>query len=556
MILDAAGKPFTHSPTIPAHRFEGTIRAPGRTYSPPPQYDHPINIARAALLSPMQPFTPLLMMNLDCVTDVATRMQKNMPRVNAFHYAIKCNSDARLVKHIHGLGLRVEVANAWELHKAISVGFKPEQIAFTHPTKSEDAIYAIKKYKPGMIIVDSIDGLLQLNREGIPSADYKPNLGFRVQALGSGLNKFGQPPYLYPDGYKEGEKQSAPEFEAQVDMGQIVDFFRTAHKSGGFSGLTLCFHAGTNQTDLNAFKNMIGFAGMGTNNNGLMARLLEYGIKIDLDIGGGFPSRMQAESKHPTADGTAQDRIFRKVNEYLEKYLPPWVNVMCEPGRSLVADAGTIVTQLLARKICLGERLLPSLRNGLGINKNDHFMLCEFDDSLYLHLMGEKHDDRHFVPIPFLLDPRQDGFSNILMPCFYWGHSCDGFDKLSDQVEVFTDEQMKKMVRRGGHYLPINAPANSQLGLGTLFIFVCSGAYTVETSTAKQNEPGFNGLTADLMYYQALEDGLFDCELYRGPWVQYLDKAPPPSRCIINFDQTAQNMRAMPFPSGYKSVNR
>ena len=99
----------------------------------------------------------------------------------------------------------------------------------------------------------------------------------------------------------------------------------------------LAFHVGSQCQSVQAYRNALA----------LCARVIEdSGVNIDyLDIGGGFPAYYPGQSIEPI------ERYFAAITGELRNMkLRNDTVLMCEPGRALVADYQSLLTQVVVRK--------------------------------------------------------------------------------------------------------------------------------------------------------------------------------------------------------------
>ena len=80
------------------------------------------------------PTGPELIMDLDVVTDHFRRFREALPEV-AVHFAMKCQPDPPLLRHLLSLGCRFEVASLPELATLIELGVRPPDVIFSNPVK-------------------------------------------------------------------------------------------------------------------------------------------------------------------------------------------------------------------------------------------------------------------------------------------------------------------------------------------------------------------------------------------------------------------------------------
>ena len=131
------------------------------------------------------------------------------------------------------------------------------------------------------------------------------------------------------------------------------------------------------------------------------------GVEIAaLDIGGGFPAAYAGEEPPPA------HWYFDMIKEALANLSQPNIQVMCEPGRALVAGGLSLVTQLVMRR---GDRLY--LNDGI---------YGSFDEQRFAGF------DENYPPTVYRLDAR--GHAKIVngdkRPFRVYGPTCDSADVL------------------------------------------------------------------------------------------------------------------------------
>ena len=68
--------------------------------------------------------TPFLVLDLDRVATAYLGFAEALPGVDV-HYAMKCNPDERVLRHLHRLGGRFEIASVAELRALVEIGVDP-----------------------------------------------------------------------------------------------------------------------------------------------------------------------------------------------------------------------------------------------------------------------------------------------------------------------------------------------------------------------------------------------------------------------------------------------
>lgn len=320
-------------------------------------------------------------------------------------YAVKANPSLWVLDALWDAGVRgFDVASEAEV-RLVAERFGPEaKLAFMHPVKSRRAIgRAYLDYGVRTFVLDSEDELQKILVETNGAKDLTLMVRLAVSNDGASLPlaaKFG------------ASAQDAP------------DLLRKA-RGATEELMGVSFHVGSQCMRPLAYK-----AAMLDANRAI----IKAGVVVDIvDVGGGFPAI------YPGMEPPEMDAYMREIRETFEQMFVAQNAVLwAEPGRALVAEAGSIVTRV-------------DLRKG---------------DALYLNdgAYGNLFDAAH-VKWPFPVKMIRDGGSRAkLAPFKFYGPTCDSID-----------------AAQGPFMLPADIREGDHIEIGML------GAYGVAMST------GFNG---------------------------------------------------------------
>jgi ornithine decarboxylase len=292
------------------------------------------------------PGGPSLIMDLAVVTDRYRRFTEAFPGV-AVHFAMKCNPDPPLLRHLAELGSRFEIASYTELTTLIDLGVRPAEVIFSNPVKpwwhvrdahaygvvrfgfdSDAEVAKLARYAPGAAVV--------VRLAVAPAASQVPSEG-----------KFG------------------------VDADEACRLLLAAVEAG-LQPWGIAFHVGSQMAEPQAWVAPIRDAAQ------IMRRLAASGIRMSgLDIGGGFP----AHYGQPVP-GIA--RYGECIGEAL-RFLPYQVDVVAEPGRGLVADAGRLETTVIGLADRGGQRWVHldvgAFNGGMEALETRHRLVLPMTDS-------------------------------------------------------------------------------------------------------------------------------------------------------------------------------
>ena len=260
---------------------------------------------------------PFLIVDTAIARGKARRFRAAMPRVRP-HYAVKANPDRRVLKVLAQEGCGFEIASIAELDLLLSLGVPAAEIFYSNPVKSRDSIAYAAAKGVEWFVVDSVDELRRVFEIKPGAKEYlriaTPNIGSDWPLSG----KFGA---------------------GAADAREIV---AAAAKLGAdLAGVT--FHVGSQCRNPENWRVALEKARSlfdGMTKAGLMPRLL--------NIGGGFPVRHVRPIPSIEVIGAV-------VNEGLKAF-PEDVQVIAEPGRFLVSDAGYFVCRVLGTASRAGKR--------------------------------------------------------------------------------------------------------------------------------------------------------------------------------------------------------
>jgi len=230
-------------------------------------------------------------------------------------YAVKCNPDAEVLKHLGEGGIiHFDAASMAEIRQVRSV-FPDAKIHFMHPIKARSAIRSAY-FEHGVrdFVLDSFAELHKILAETKNAADL-------VLVVRLAMPK-GQAVYDL-----SGKFGAAPQDAAAL----LLACAKVAAKVG------LSFHVGSQCVDPSAYERALALAGQ---------VIAESGVALDvLDVGGGFPVAYADVQPPPLSHFLA---AIRRGVAKLD--LPAQCRLWCEPGRALVAEGQSVVVQVQAKK--------------------------------------------------------------------------------------------------------------------------------------------------------------------------------------------------------------
>jgi len=277
---------------------------------------------------------------------------KEVDRPITFCYASKANSNMAVLKVVRDAGIDVEVNSGGELYKALRVGFKPNQIIFNGTSKTNEELDEAVRAGIYSINVDSIYEI-ELVEDAVRRARSELNSGLPPARIALRLvPEIGTRSHL-------GLQTALLTSKFGISSSEVLDAFRRGLLSPEL--IHVCgihIHVGSQTPDVEpfaeAFKSMW---------NHLMTIHRETGHTLEhINLGGGIPvnylrDRSQADQlpEHeremlgadlePSAVLKEALRVARESARDAEaEHLLDRVTILLEPGRSIIADAGIVLT--------------------------------------------------------------------------------------------------------------------------------------------------------------------------------------------------------------------
>jgi len=277
--------------------------------------------------------TPAYVYSAHAVRDQYARLSAALDGVPfRIHYSLKANSNLALLRLLRSLGSAADVVSGGELFRARRAGFEPRDIIFGGVGKTEREI------------ADGIDaGVLLLNVESEDELRIVDRLGRErgvVVPVAIRVNPeiTVETPHSYIRTGEKGHKFGVP-------YDEVRDVARAAASLPNVILRGLDMHVGSQLSRLDAYRHGIERV------LELLAQLRSDGAKDlqYLDIGGGLAVTYDAEE--PT-------NLERFAQIVVPAVRSTGLQLIVEPGRFMVGNAGVLITRVLYRKRSGGKELL------------------------------------------------------------------------------------------------------------------------------------------------------------------------------------------------------
>lgn len=275
--------------------------------------------------------TPLYMYDFDYIEHRYNDLKEAFAgKKSLINYAVKANSNLSVIAHLAKLGAGADCVSIGEVKRALDAGVEKYKIIFSGVGKRDDEIRKALEKDILMLNLESEAEMKrvemvakELGKEARISIRVNPNIDPQTHPyISTGLheNKFG----------------------VEIDMAKRMYIY--ANKSEYLNPVGIHFHIGSQLTKLDPIKEAAVIVAD-------LVRSLKA-IKIDIkffDVGGGIGVVYSDEITIPVRDYT--EAIF-EATKGLD------VTLLCEPGRYMVANAGTFFMGVLYEKVNDGKRFV------------------------------------------------------------------------------------------------------------------------------------------------------------------------------------------------------
>src|SRR4051794_9761237 len=221
--------------------------------------------------------TPYLALDVPHAVATYRRLATALPGT-ALHYAVKANPDATLLAALAAAGCRFDVASPAEITAALMAGAGPAELVYSNPVKRREDVRFAARLGVDLFVVDSPGEVAKV-------AEAAPGSGVLCRLVTSGEGSD------WPLSRKYG-----------CSSGEAVPILPEAHRLG-LRADGVSFHVGSQQRDPEAWAAPISSAAAVF--EALRADALDPWL---LDIGGGFPARLDDGCPPPEAYGAAVER--------------------------------------------------------------------------------------------------------------------------------------------------------------------------------------------------------------------------------------------------------
>lgn len=237
-------------------------------------------------------------------------------------YAVKANSNLAILSLFAQLGIGADIVSGGELFRALKAGIKPFRIVFAGVGKTEEEIeYALKNN----ILMFNVESELEL---------------YKINEVAKKLKKQARVALrINPDIDPKTHKYIATGLRTSkfgIPIGKAIEYYKVAKSLKNIKVIGIHKHIGSQITETDAYvealKKLLE----------LYEKLAQADVDIEyIDIGGGLGITYKDEQ--PPHPKELADALIPLVKNQKGK-------LIVEPGRSIVGNAGILVTKVLYTK--------------------------------------------------------------------------------------------------------------------------------------------------------------------------------------------------------------
>ena len=316
----------------------------------------------------------------------------NMDSSDLVCYSVKANNNLNILRNFVDKGLGFDVVSGGELQKVIKAGANPKKIVFSGVGKTSAELKLAADLDIYSINVESafeLKNIIDLNKN--------PRISFRINPDMEGDTH----PYIETG--KADCKFGMSEEEALLLAKQF------SKEQINLVGLTA--HIGSQITDTELYLELLAKL------QGLASKMEALGHPIDhLDVGGGLAIDYEMQTNFDPSE------LVKKIKNKTGKY-----DLLLEPGRSMIAQAGVLITKVI------------------GIKENGQRKFIVVDAGMNDLMRPSLYNARHKIENISSSENEDDIFSIV-------GPVCETADSFGDDFSISAKEADHLVIYSAGAY--------------------------------------------------------------------------------------------------------
>ncbi len=346
------------------------------------------------------------------------------------HFAVKSNDNLGIIKYMNNLGAGADVVSIGELKRCLKVSVKPQDIIFSGVGKRKDEIeFAINQNIKQLNAesIEEIKDIIEISKD----IKKKVNVALRVNL---DINA------------KTHKKISTGDENSKFGIiyDEIVNAYKLLNEASFVNPYGLAVHVGSQLFDYEVF-----FQTFSKIKN-LAFELKNLGFKVNhLDLGGGFGVDYAAENAlNYKSFSKALNEVFKKKE----------FQISVEPGRSLIAESGVLLTKVIRTKstniknflivdAAMNNLIRPTLYNAIHSIKP---LKLKSDRSIRKYdVVGPICETGDFLGIDFNLQETKKNEVLAIMTCGAYGSVMrSNYNSRPSAAEVFIFDNKELLLRQ------------------------------------------------------------------------------------------------------------
>jgi len=266
--------------------------------------------------------TPFYYYDLDVLRSTLESVKKESDNSGyRVHYAVKANSNNRILKIICSYGFGADCVSFNEIAAAISAGFSPSEIVFAGVGKTDKDIEAALKAN-----------IFCFNCESLPEIEVIDQLAAKQNKIARIALRIN--PYIEAHTHKY-ITTGIEESKFGINTFEIEDVVKKLSAFENIRLIGIHFHIGSQITRMSVFKSLCARI------NELQEWFSSHNINLKIiNVGGGLGIDYEDPEKYPDFR-----EYFSLLHEFID--LRPGQKLHLEPGRSIIGQCGSLISRVL-----------------------------------------------------------------------------------------------------------------------------------------------------------------------------------------------------------------
>jgi diaminopimelate decarboxylase len=266
--------------------------------------------------------TPFYYYDLDILRSALDTVRKeSLHSGYKVHYALKANSNPRILKIISSYGLGADCVSFNEIAAALEAGFSPSGIVFAGVGKTDRDIEAALKAE-----------ISCFNCESVPEMEVINQIAARLDKTASIALRIN--PYIEAHTHKY-ITTGIEESKFGINTWELDEVLNKLSKLKNVDLIGLHFHVGSQISRMSVFKSLC------SRINELQEWFAAHSISLSgINVGGGLGIDYENPEKKPLFE-----EYFSLLNEFIT--LRQGQTLHMEPGRSIIGQCGSLISRVL-----------------------------------------------------------------------------------------------------------------------------------------------------------------------------------------------------------------